>query len=901
MKTLKNKLLVALVVAFMLTLGAAIIPTVGMQVNAAETDSVQITLTDGIAVKYYATLGMDVTEATATFESETTALNATVKGEKSGDKWLFVYNKVTPQYIDATLSVKVNGETKVENYSVLTYLNTIINGNYAEAEKTVAKDLVYYGEAAKAYKFGGTVAATPGTAYNGESKMNLGTKFADDTQIYSATVVFDTLPAIRFGFKKASETATVTVDGKDVTNELAKGENDVYTYTLTGIYAVEFDKQYTVVLTDGENTQTLKYSVNDYAARMQNVENEAMKTLAKALYCYGAGAQALKTYQGETYTLKQAPTNTQPGILVNTLNVEKTIPALNFTDYTASYSSEKIIFIHKETNLEVAQVAINVAETVIGGLTVNYAAETGYKFIVAANGVVELNGNINATTFSVKSGASAKVTGNVTIREEMLVESGATFNITAKTDTLCIEDDGKLKLYGSMTLTDATGGHAAIYLRNNSTLDISKDTRINIVNYNYAIGKFVNNDDPTGRKANIEMPYSAALVDKSITLAEKKLIDASTCEKFYTNWSIVLNKKEAGKYSVVEEPTFTKTGLAQSDGGDEMILPILNAANYDFMQKTKDGADYKVIKDSQGNVTYNDYSKGTPGTAYFTHKVNTEIVIEKEITADTITFNWADYNNVDIHWLVASRYKDKMTGAYIDGTYVLTLLNGATIDIPNLNSLNSATKTNVKITGDGTLNITKETQPSSFENVTVDNVSFTHNGPLSAKSITVTGDKAKATLNKKFSGSVIVKAGELTINEQLTVPANGTLEVAEKATLNVMASSGDVVRLGSNTEGVTADLYGTVNITYTGTEEKTGLWLGVGSVVNLGDESRVAIKGAGYSVFVQQNGTSVENAATLYYPSGATLDKDNKKITNKAGNVIFDYDNKVLRLAFKQK
>lgn len=74
MKTLKNKLLVALVVAFMLTLGAAIIPTVGMQVNAAETDSVQITLTDGIAVKYYATLGADVTEATATFESETTAV-----------------------------------------------------------------------------------------------------------------------------------------------------------------------------------------------------------------------------------------------------------------------------------------------------------------------------------------------------------------------------------------------------------------------------------------------------------------------------------------------------------------------------------------------------------------------------------------------------------------------------------------------------------------------------------------------------------------------------------------------------------------------------------------------------------------------------------------------------------
>ena len=643
MKTLKNKLLVALVVAFMLTLGAAIIPTVGMQVNAAETDSVQITLTDGIAVKYYATLGADVTEATATFESETAALNATVKGEKVGDRWVFCYNEVTPQYIDATLSVKVNGETKVENYSVLTYLNTIINGNYAEAEKNVAKDLVYYGEAAKAYKFGGTVAAMPGTAYNGESKMNLGTKFADDTQIYSATVVFDTLPAITFGFKKASETAKVSVDGKDVTNELVAGENGVYTYTLTGIYAIDFDKQYNVVLTDGDKTQTLSYSINDYAARMLSSANEAMKTLAKALYCYGAGAQALKTYQDNTYV-------------------------------------------------------------------------------------------------------------------------------------------------------------------------------------------------------------------------------------------------------VVTEPTYTETGVAKNGKGDEITLPILNATNYTYSQVAADGTEYK-------------YNNGQGGTATFTHKTFSEIVIKKEITADTITFSWTDYNCVDINWRVAvtSKYKDKMTGAYVDGTYVLTLLNGAKIDIPNLHSPNSKMETSVKITGDGTLNIASETSKSIFENVTVDNVSFTHNGPLSAKSITVTGDKAKATLNKTFSGSVAVKAGELTINAQLTVPANGTLEVAEKATLNVTASSGDVVRLGSNTEGVTADLYGAVNITYTGTEKKTGLWLGVGSVVNLGDESRIAIKGADFSVFVQQNGTSVENAATLYYPSGATLDKDNKKITNKAGNVIFDYDSNVLRLDFKQK
>ncbi len=617
------------------------------------------------------------------------------------------------------------------------------------------------------------------------------------------------------------------------------------------------------------------------------------------------------------FVVTKVPTFEEAGYAENNKGVKKNLPILNKTDYEYTFEaktkaakfkhieSELIITVyvsneiilkdstgksynynnidcHFATDIEGLKIAFKDGGFVLSaeeGKTITFGSFETDKVVFSGSGLFEFVGNVKATTLTVKDGASVNVTGNVTIREEMLVESGATFNITAKTDTLYIEDDGKLKLYGSMTLTDATGGHAAIYLKNNSTLDISNDTRINIVNYTYAIGKFINND-ASGRKANIEMPSSAALVDKSIVMGETTLIDGSTCKNFYTNWSIVLNKKEAGKYSVVEEPTFTKTGLARSEGGDEIVLPVLNNKVYSYQQTAADGSEYK-------------YNTGMTGKATFTYL---GLVIEKEITADTITFNWADYNNVDIHWrvAVASKYKDKMTGAYVDGTYVLTLLNGATIDIPNLNSLNSATKTNVKITGDGTLNITKETQPSSFENVTVDNVSFTHNGPLSAKSITVTGDKAKATLNKKFSGSVIVKAGELTINEQLTVPANGTLEVAEKATLNVTASSDDVVRLGSNTEGVTADLYGAVNITYSGTASKTGLWLGAGSVVNLGDESRVAIKGADYSVFVQ-------NAATLYYPSGATLDKDNKKITNKAGNVIFDYDNKVLRLDFKQK
>lgn len=615
MKTLKNKLLVALVAAFMLTLGAAIIPTVGMQVNAAETDSVQITLTDGIAVKYYATLGADVTEATATFESETTALNATVKGEKVGDRWLFVYNKVTPQYIDATLSVKVNGETKVENYSVLTYLNTIINGNYAEAEKTVAKDLVYYGEAAKAYKFGGTVAATPGTAYKGESKMNLGTKFADDTQIYSATVVFDTLPAITFGFKKASETATVTFDGKDVTNELAKGENGVYTYTLTGIYAIDFDKQYTVVLTDGENTQTLSYSINDYAARMQKSANKAMKTLAKALYCYGAGAQALKTYQ-ETYVVVTAPTYTETGVAKNGKGDEITLPILNNKNYTYAQTATnggtydytvgtgKATFTHAKTGIVIKKEitadtitfnwtdyncvdinfkpmpdgmsakyvdgvyvftlakditipnfsklsSVSPSVKMIGNgnsLTLQYGTQlkeltldgvsytsTGLTVqsltiigesslnaklsateLVVDNGTLTYNSNIESTIITVKNKGSLNVSGSVTVAKLLLVESGATLNVTGiNGDAVVIKKDAVTKLFGTVGVKAVTGKTGVCFEDSaNSAMYLSDTSRVTVSGGAFTIGHF-----STAVNVKVYYPSGATVANNKITSA----------------------------------------------------------------------------------------------------------------------------------------------------------------------------------------------------------------------------------------------------------------------------------------------------------------------------------------------------------------------------------------------
>lgn len=352
MKTLKNKLLVVLVSSFAIALSSTnvlnlhvqeknidvnnvqlLLPNVNLKIKNANEGNFQVALTDGIVVKYCVSLDESVTTATASFESTTDVLNDTVEGKKSEGKWEFIFEKVTPQYIDANFSIKINNDLKVTDYSVSSYLNQIINGEYVEQYKNVAKDLIYYGQAAKFYKFNTAVTASPSKEYVLEDKMNLTTKFADETQIYSATVVFDTLPAIQFGFKKASTTASVFVDNEDVTAKLVKNQ-ELYTYTLKNIYALDFSKQYTIELKDGSNTQTLNYSINDYAARMQNSKNEAMKTLAKSLYYYGESAKALKEYQASDFIIKE-PTYTETGIAkIN--GKEVVLPILNQYNYNYS-------------------------------------------------------------------------------------------------------------------------------------------------------------------------------------------------------------------------------------------------------------------------------------------------------------------------------------------------------------------------------------------------------------------------------------------------------------------------------------------------------------------------------------------------------------------------------------
>ena len=85
---------------------------------------------------------------------------------------------------------------------------------------------------------------------------------------------------------------TATVNGVAATIEATDAAGIYIVYT-DDIKVTDFDEIYTIALTYGENTQTVTYSVNAYAAiKADSGKTDVMKDLAKALYNYGASAEA---------------------------------------------------------------------------------------------------------------------------------------------------------------------------------------------------------------------------------------------------------------------------------------------------------------------------------------------------------------------------------------------------------------------------------------------------------------------------------------------------------------------------------------------------------------------------------------------------------------------------------
>ena len=318
------------------------------------------------------------------------------------------------------------------------------------------------------------------------------------------------------------------------------------------------------------------------------------------------------------------PTFTEAGYAENNKGVKKNLPAFNLNDYTFDnlassklvkithndsglvirkaitdeitvYNSEKKSFFynnidcHYASDIENLKISFEDGTFVLGakdGTNVSLGKILAEKSIVAiGSGVVNIEEGFSVSKFIVNKGATVNIDSTISVTD-MLVQEGGTLNITASGDTVKVADDGVLEWYGTVNITSKTKGKAtAICLWNNASIKVSSDSRVTVTDYEYALGKWVDNGTkedgtPVGRKGNLYIPSTSAISGKYVKKDEINLIDASTCTNFYSTWSINLIKVTEG-YSVITKPTPTSEGLASDPKKGDYVLPKLNFTDYE--------------------------------------------------------------------------------------------------------------------------------------------------------------------------------------------------------------------------------------------------------------------------------------------------------------------------------
>lgn len=279
-----------------------------------------LSLGQSLTLKYYATSTLDNVKLKMrfTYHGETTLVNG-ILDEASGE-YIFSLTGLTPQRIADNIKAELilvsedGTETVVAAkpcYSIEQYCYEALAANPDnEVLATLLADLLVYGDAAKNYtnyyendsmSKDFPEAPSEWEAVT-ETDFTLTDAIREDIRFIAAGVRFGYVNRIYYKFVAADISAvTVTVNGKVYTAAdfvaVEDAENTYMLYT-DGIYATEFDKVFTAILAvDGEDLQTVTYSVKSYVYAKQNSSNTELADLVKALYNYGRSSVAYMNAQ----------------------------------------------------------------------------------------------------------------------------------------------------------------------------------------------------------------------------------------------------------------------------------------------------------------------------------------------------------------------------------------------------------------------------------------------------------------------------------------------------------------------------------------------------------------------------------------------------------------------------
>ena len=246
-----------------------------------------------------------------------------------------------PQMTDIINLRIVDGETEVLNadYTIQGYIQYLLDNNYTDETKALAKSLLHYGAKAQLYFDYNT--KNPADAGNeieventisAESPNVVVDGAVEGIKYYGSSMVFRSKIAIRYYFATNAATSyTYKVNGKEIQPAIKEGQCYI---EVANINPDQMDQEMLVEVSDGTSQLSFRYSPNAFITRMYNrdtTDQELKDLLVAAKHYFDAAKVFTGVAENRTGALSlQYRYGTSDLIQVNT-NLPADTPCVNFT------------------------------------------------------------------------------------------------------------------------------------------------------------------------------------------------------------------------------------------------------------------------------------------------------------------------------------------------------------------------------------------------------------------------------------------------------------------------------------------------------------------------------------------------------------------------------------------
>ncbi len=305
----------------------------------------QLSLGDDLTMQFYVSVEsqyiesavMNITAGGSNKDYEISGMTANDDGN-----YEFSVSLGAPEMTEDITLTLTSGDTKLleKVYSVQDYAHYLLENNYTDETKALAKEMLNYGAKAQLY-FGHKTDDLADAGYEIDNDAQIDAEAPAVTAsgsisgitFYGTSMVFRSKVAIRYYFTAPDgvDGCTFTVDGNEVAPVL---KGDKYYIEVADINPDQMDTEMTVKATKGEEEISVTYSPMYYITRMYNKETTSaeMKALLLAAKGYFDAAKVFTgVAENRTGSLNLAYRYGANNLIQVNTNIPADTPCANFT------------------------------------------------------------------------------------------------------------------------------------------------------------------------------------------------------------------------------------------------------------------------------------------------------------------------------------------------------------------------------------------------------------------------------------------------------------------------------------------------------------------------------------------------------------------------------------------